>query len=71
MEKRLHENCQEFITSEKPKVATFHSLCLEIVSMFTHELSMPFEFEIMEKLLKYEQKSLIYERMKMDKNFYG
>jgi ATP-dependent helicase/nuclease subunit A len=50
MEKRLHENCKEFIISEKPKVVTFHSLCLEIVSMFTHELSMPFEFEIMEKI---------------------
>ncbi|MFT4967517.1 MAG: ATP-dependent helicase/nuclease subunit A [Candidatus Deianiraeaceae bacterium] len=46
MEKRLYE--EGVMQEEKPKILTFHALCLEVVSMFTHELNMPFEFEIVD-----------------------
>ena len=48
MEKRLHD--EKILGTDQPKIVTFHSLCLEIVSMFTHELEMPLEFQIFDNL---------------------
>jgi ATP-dependent helicase/nuclease subunit A len=48
MEKRLYD--EKILGSEKPKIVTFHSLCLEIASMFTHELEIPLEFQTLETL---------------------
>lgn len=50
MQSRFHNECKHLIGEKEPKIITFHALCLETVSMFTHETNMPFEFEIMDNM---------------------
>lgn len=59
IEKRLHD--EKILGLETPKIVTFHSLCLEIVSMFTHELQMPLEFEALEYLSHATVQAIIQE----------
>lgn len=50
MQERLQKECAHLILNEQPKIITFHSLCQEITAMFSSELGMPYEFEIMENI---------------------
>ena len=50
MKDRLEEKFPDLIQKQKPKISTFHALCQEIVSMFSYELQMPYQFENMERV---------------------
>ena len=50
MKDRLEEKFPDLIQKQKPKISTFHALCQEIVSMFSYELQMPYQFANMERV---------------------